>query len=257
MKSKHIKITLFLAVISLFNNALAQEIDLDQDDKKYNYNYAQLTNRCPVYDPYEKVNRKLFIVNAVLDGFILRPIAKGYGKVTNAYTKDRVESFINNLREPLSTVNYGLQGNSTGTFKTFWRFTINSTFGLLGFFDVAAKVGLTAEPQTFGSTLARYGVGAGPYLVVPFYGGTNARDFLDVIILNNALNPVQYPLHKDFTNIVTATRTVHFRERLMPFTDYISQNSPDPYIAIRNAIYNEREDKMLYPEDYVCGVNKF
>ena len=244
-----ILITLFLLQTA---NVYAQK---DLDDKKYSYNYASLNNRCQVYDPYESVNRKIFVFNAILDGFILRPIAKGYGAITNDYTKDRVESFLDNVREPLSTVNYALQGNPSGMFKTFWRFTVNSTLGLVGLFDIASKFDIKAEPQTFGSTLASYGMGAGPYLVIPFYGSASARDFMDVVVLNSALNPVDYFTHEDFKNIVTATRTIHFRERRIPFTDYISKNSPDPYIAIRNAIYNEREGKMLYPEDYICHVN--
>ena len=243
---------LFSLIPMLSMNAFAED---DLDDKKYSYNYASLNNRCQVYDPYEQVNRKLFIVNSVLDAFILRPIAKGYGAVTNDYTKDRVESFLNNIREPLSTINYGLQGNADGALKTFWRFAINSTLGIGGAFDVAGKFGLTAEPQTFGSTLASYGMGAGPYLVVPFYGSTSSRDLLDAIILNSSLNPVEYFTHKDFNTIVTASRMIHFRERAIPFTDYISKNSTDPYIAVRNAIFNEREDKMIYPTNYVCRVN--
>ena len=219
----------------------------------YVYNYAALNNRCQVYDPYEPLNRKVFMVNSVLDAFILRPITKTYNKLTNDYTKARVGSFVSNINEPLSSLNYVVQGNPGGAFKTFWRFAINSTFGVLGLFDVASKFDdLTAKPQTFGSTLAHYGVGQGPYIVLPLYGGMGARDVMDPIVMNNAMNIIKYPMHSDFKWTVTGISTVHSRNQIMPFTDYVSQNSPDPYIAIRDAILSNKEAKMGYPVEFKC-----
>jgi phospholipid-binding lipoprotein MlaA len=228
---------------------------------KYSYDYAALNNRCQVYDPYESLNRKIFFVNGVLDTLILRSIAKGYGRFTSYYTKQRVGSFVDNISEPLSTVNYFLQGNSNGMFKTFWRFTINSTFGILGLFDVASKFGLTAEPQTFGNTLGYYGVGSGPYIVLPLIGGTTGRDVMDPLLLNSLLNPINtmlipanYQMHRDFKNVVTGVRVVHKREMTILFTDRISKNSPDPYVAIRDAIIQQREAKMDYPAGFKCPI---
>lgn len=232
---------------------------LTKKDEEYSYDYTALNNRCQVYDPYEKLNRKVFFVNGVLDTFILRPIAKGYGRFTNQYTKQRVGSFVDNISEPLSTVNYGLQGKPNGMFKTFWRFTINSTFGILGLFDVAGKFGLTAQPQTFGNTLGYYGVGSGPYIVLPIFGGTGARDVMDTLLLNSLLNPIKtglipanYQMHSDFKNVVTVLKTVHNRDAIMPFTDHVTKNSLDPYVAIRDAIIQQREAKMDYPVGFKC-----
>lgn len=226
---------------------------------KYSYNYAALNDRCAVYDPYEGFNRKIFFVNGVLDTFILRPIAKGYGRFTNDYTKHRVGSFVDNISEPLSTVNYGLQGKTNGMFKTFWRFTINSTLGVLGIFDVASKFGLKAESQTFGNTLGHYGVGSGPYIVLPIYGGMGTRDLMDPLLLNSVLNPIKtrlipanYQMHSDFKNVVSVVKTVHKRDMIMPFTDHVTKNSPDAYIAIRDAIIQQREAKMDYPVGFKC-----
>ncbi|NBX19364.1 MAG: hypothetical protein EBR08_01380 [Bacteroidia bacterium] len=74
--------------------------------------------KCSVYDPYEKLNRKIFAFNSVVDTFLLRPVAKIYGRFTNDYTKNRVGSFVDNISEPLSTVNYTLQGNPEGILKS-------------------------------------------------------------------------------------------------------------------------------------------
>ncbi|MDG1436341.1 MAG: VacJ family lipoprotein [Rickettsiaceae bacterium] len=230
-------------------SSLAEKKASEED---YNYNYAAINNRCAVYDPYETLNRKVFMFNSVLDTVFLRPVTKWYDKATNDYAKGRVGNFVDNISEPLSTINYTLQGKSEGAFKSFWRFTINSTFGVLGLFDVASKIGLTAEPQTLGNTMGHYGVGSGPYIVLPIYGGMGARDVMDPLMMSSVMNPAKHFLHKDFKLVLTGTKTIHSRNQIMPFTDHVTKNSLDPYIAVRDAIINERESKMIYPEDFKC-----
>jgi len=250
------KVILASLLLLLSRPAFAyDEVFMDEDDK-YNYDYSAGNIRCSVYDPYEKLNRKIFIFNGALDTIILRPVTKIYIRFTNDYIKNRVGTFVSNISEPLSTVNYGLQGNGEGMFKSFWRFAINSTFGIAGLFDVASKVGLSPEQQTLGNTLAYYGVGQGPYIVLPIYGGMGARDVSDPLVSNNLLNPLKYAMHSDFKNAVTAGKVLDSRAAIMPFTDYVTQNSPDPYIAIRNAILDNRESKMVYPAGFRCPVVK-
>jgi phospholipid-binding lipoprotein MlaA len=251
------------AILVIICGFASSSLAAKKSKDKYAYNYAALNNRCQVYDPYESFNRKIFVVNSVLDTFILRPFAKGYGRFTNQYTKQRIGSFVDNISEPLSTVNYGLQGKSNGMFKTFWRFTINSTFGVLGLFDVASKVGLKAESQTFGNTLGHYGVGSGPYIVLPLFGGMgdryviNLRINCDLNLIKTGFIPTNHQLHSDFNRVTTVVNIIHKREMIMPFTDHISKNSPDPYIAIRDAIIQQREAQMDYPVGFKCPtVNK-
>jgi len=172
----------FLQTALILNFALGEVFAKESEDSEYKYNYNQFNGKCSVYDPYEKLNRKIFAFNSVVDTFLLRPVAKIYGRFTNDYTKNRVGSFVDNISEPLSTVNYTLQGNPEGILKSFWRFAINSTFGIAGMFDIASKFGLKPPQQTLGSTLAYYGTGPGPYIVLPFYGGINARDVSDPLI---------------------------------------------------------------------------
>jgi len=248
MKSNLVsKIVILIVLTCLSSNVFAKE-----SESSYNYNYASFTGRCTNYDPYEGFNRKIYFFNGVLDTFILRPITKGYGALTNDYTKNRVSNAIDNIKTPLTTFNYILQGNVEGSYKSFWRFAVNSTFGVLGLFDVASKVGLAADPQTFGSTLAHYGVGPGPYIVLPIYGGTVARDMTDSLFTNSALNLPNYYMSSGVSLGVAIVGTVSARDRIMPFTDYVSKNSPDSYIAIRDAILSQREAKVKYPEDFKC-----
>ena len=246
----------FLATIIFPLVLIPAFVATGDDDDNYNYNYSDddaATGTCTeVYDPYEKLNRKLFVFNSILDYFLLRPVAIGYRDLTNDYTKARVGSFLENISVPLTTVNYGLQKNADNTLKSFWRFLINTTFGVGGLFDVAGKAGLTVTPQTFGSTLAHYGVGPGPYLVIPFFGGTNGRDFTDSLVTNTVLNPIKYPMHRDLKWTITGIKLVHDRMVLLPFTDYVTKNSTDPYVAIRSSIHQNRESVVHYPEGFKC-----
>ncbi len=218
------------------------------------YNYASINKKCQAYDPYETINRGVFMFNGALDTIVLRPIAKGYGKFTNDYVKARVGSFNSNFTEPLSTVNYAFQGKGEGVLKSFWKFAINSTLGVGGLFDVAGKFGLNSEKQNFEHTLAHHGVGAGPYIVLPLYGPTSGRGLLDTPVLNSKLNPLGYFMHSDFKYARSGVAIVHTRSKIMPFTDHITKHSPDPYIAMRQAYLNSRESKMAYTSNFVCPV---
>lgn len=242
------KLSIIIAVILLIT--FPSRIIYAEDE--YTYNYAALTGKCEVYDPLESFNRKIFFFNGMLDTILLRPIAKGYGGLTNDYTKERVGSFVYNIEEPLSTVNYMLQNKPEGMYKSFWRFVINSTIGIGGLFDVASKFDVNAEQQAFSNTLGHYGVGPGPYIILPIFGGSGMRELTDGLATNRFLNPLKYKTHKSFMSAVKVTRIVHSRNSIMPFTDYTAENSSDPYITIRNAILQQRESKMDYPEGFRC-----
>ncbi|MFY9589424.1 MlaA family lipoprotein [Rickettsia endosymbiont of Halotydeus destructor] len=247
-----IPFTLFITILCSFT----ANADLEYvDDDKYNYNNS--TVGCSqIYDPYEKLNRKIFAFNSVLDYLFLRPLAVGYKKVTNDYTKARISSFVDNIDTPLTTVNFGLQLNYNKTMKSVWRFLINTTLGVGGLFDVANKVGLPADRQTFGSTLAHYGVGPGPYLVLPIIGSTNGRDMTDSLFTNYALNPTTYYTHRDFELIILGVNKINDRYVVLPFSDYVMKNSTDPYIAIRSALHQAREASIQYPTNFKCPTIK-
>ncbi|WP_410520985.1 VacJ family lipoprotein [Candidatus Tisiphia endosymbiont of Beris chalybata] len=242
-----------LILFSIFNLTATGAIPASNEaDEDFRYTYTYGKGCHQVYDPYETLNRKIFAFNSVLDYLLLRPVTIGYKNLTNAYTKARVSSFIDNISTPVTIVNYGLQGNYAQTMKSVWRFLINTTFGIGGLFDVASKMGLTVAPQSFGSTLANYGVGPGPYLVLPFLGGTNARDVTDSVFTNTYFNPIMHMVHRDFRVTVFGAQTIDTRLALLPFTDYVAQNSTDPYIAIKSATHQNRESVLFYPKQFVC-----
>ena len=203
-------------------------------------------------DPLETINRKIFIFNSVLDHFLLRPVAKGYRKMFNEDTRDKIDNTFTNAKVPLTMVNNALQGEGHKTLLSFWQFAINSTLGVAGTHDIAKARGLHVEPQTLGSTLASYGFGPGPYIILPFYGSTNSRDIFDKAFANDKMNPLNYGLNSNTRFAISMGTLVSDRAEVMPFTDHISNTSPDPYVSIRTALHQRRESALSYPHYYRC-----
>jgi phospholipid-binding lipoprotein MlaA len=128
------------------------------------------------YDPLQGFNRGVFKFSMGLDRVTLRPIAHGYMAVAPTSVRHRVSSVVYNLGEPSTTLNDILQGKPKRAGRSSARFLINSTVGVLGLWDVAAKMNLPSHDADFGQTFGRYGVKPGPYLYVPIIGPSNFRD---------------------------------------------------------------------------------
>lgn len=131
-------------------------------------------------DPFEGFNRRMFGANQSLDKAVYRPLAMGYKHVVPKPARSGLRNFFSNLTEPTVFLNYLLQLKFGKAGRTLVRFTVNSTLGVGGVFDVAKTEGINIPHRnnSFGDTLARYGVGPGPYLFLPFVGPTTLRDVL-------------------------------------------------------------------------------
>ena len=245
------KIFQVIAFLTLGMNVIYASPTAPEADMEYNYSYSEFSNKCAIYDPYQDTNRKIFKFNRALDRGIFTPLGKAYGIITNDYVRGRFNNFFLNIHEPITSVNYAAQKDSKNFLTSFWRFTLNSTLGVLGMFDIATKFGLSAEPQTFSSTLAYYGLSAGPYIMIPVFGGYSTRDIIDIVSFEFLFNPFVYTGTKVRVgeNII---RTSHYRHRAFPITDHIYNSSLDPYISLRDASINSRESKVRYPVGYVC-----
>jgi len=243
------KKTLLLALIAFGINANASDHSVKYPD----LGAKSASQKCrEIADPFESFNRKVFTFNSVLDHFLLRPIAKGYRNTFSDNARAKVGNAVENFKVPVTAINNALQGEPKNVLLSFWQFAINTTFGIGGLENVSKKVGLQVKPQTFGNTLASYGVGPGPYIVLPFLGGTNTRDMLDPIVLNSAMNPINYSLESEVERTVTGVTLVSSRAEILPFTDHVAKTSTDPYATIRSSIHQAREDKVQYPKHYKC-----
>jgi phospholipid-binding lipoprotein MlaA len=189
-------------------------------------------------DPFERINRVTFRFNDALDRRIVRPAARGYKKVVPRPVQQGLTNFFENLETPSVLANNVLQGKLRPAAHDFGRFMLNSTVGVGGLLDPATPAGLDRNDEDFGQTLGRWGLGAGSYLVVPFYGPTTIRDGAGTIV-DRFATPTHY-LEDDSTRWgITAFGLFERRVRLLD-TDSVLERTFDPYSFVRNAYLQRR-----------------
>jgi phospholipid-binding lipoprotein MlaA len=127
-------------------------------------------------DPWQGFNRSVFEFNETLDEYVAKPVAQGYQAVTPQFVDTGISNFFSNLEDVLIVANDVFQLKPIQALSDTGRFLINSTVGLLGFFDVASHIGLMKHNEDLGQTLGYWGVGAGPYVMLPVLGPSNIRD---------------------------------------------------------------------------------
>jgi len=185
-------------------------------------------------DPFEGWNRAMFSFNQKADKYVLKPLAEGYQAITPAPVRKGVSNFFNNLGEPITAVNSVLQAKPGKAARSLTRFLFNTTFGLLGLFDVAGAMGIEHEKEDLGQTLAYWGVGSGPYLVLPILGPSNLRD-LGGRVVDRPLNPVSWQDEVGMTEVLF-TDGIQTRAQLLGVEP---KSVGDPYVLMRSA-YEQR-----------------
>lgn len=192
-------------------------------------------------DPWENWNRKVFKFNDGLDRWALRPVAIGYQKVTPKPVRKSVSNVFNNLGEPKNLVNNLLQAKFRDAGVDTARFMFNTTFGVLGIFDVATKMGLQRNDEDFGQTLGKWGVPSGPYVMLPLLGPSTVRD-TPALVPDAYSSVYPYMKRERYRYGLLAVDVVQQREELLSAEDLISG---DKYIFIRNAWLQNREYKVM------------
>lgn len=191
-------------------------------------------------DPFEGFNRGVFAFNEFFDRWLLRPVAKGYRAATPGFVETGVGNFFSNVRDAPIAVNNLLQGKPVHAASDVGRLVVNSTVGVLGFIDVASRMGLTKHSEDFGQTLGRWGVGSGPYLMLPLLGPSNLRDG-PALIVDGYLDPVNY-IEDTATRIgAVALDRVDRRAELLDTEALLDEVGGDRYNTIRNAFLENRE----------------
>ena len=188
-------------------------------------------------DPLEPTNRAIFAFNNAVDTVVIRPAAKAYTAVVPEQVRSGVHNALSNLGAPVRLANDMLQGSPRRAGDTAMRFLINSTIGVLGFIDVAAKWGFADHTSDAALTLAQWGVPEGPYLVLPLIGPSDLRDTVGYAA-NVAADPFVWVgqgaavLALKLSRV--AVRTVDERSRHATDIDAIKDTSLDPYAAFRS-----------------------
>lgn len=200
-------------------------------------------------DPWQNVNRKTFAFNEKVDKAVVRPVAVGYRKVTTATMRKLIGNFYSNIELPVSIVNDLLQARPTGAARNTGRFAVNTTIGLLGFFDPASELGLTLDKTDFGVTLARWGVPDGPYMVLPLLGPTTVRDVWAWPVDGYLLDPMSwYAREHSFRYYAEYLPIMLYYVQLRAsFIDSESflNSAYDPYLMTRDA-YLQRRTYLIY-----------
>lgn len=195
-------------------------------------------------DPWEGFNRKVFAFNDALDSYALKPLAQGYQKVTPLPARTNVANFFGNVEDVWIGANNLLQGKGTDALNDFGRFLINSTVGILGFFDVASELGLEKHEEDFGQTLGKWGVGSGPYLVLPFFGPRTVRD-AGGLAVDLFTSPISQIEEIPVRNSVRGVQVVSDRSLLLGAEETLEEAAIDKYTYVRSFYLQRRKSLIL------------
>jgi phospholipid-binding lipoprotein MlaA len=192
-------------------------------------------------DPWEGFNRSIFAFNDTADRWIVKPVAVGYTKITPDPMEQGFTNFFDNLLEIRNVLNDVLQWKWGQAGNDFGRLLVNSTLGVAGIFDVAKHVSLPkSEGEDFGQTLAVWGVGQGPYLVLPFLGPSSVRD-TSALPVDWSVGLTTYIDHVPTRNSTIAFDFIQQRAGLLDVEDLVSG---DKYVFFREA-YLQRRNYLI------------
>jgi phospholipid-binding lipoprotein MlaA len=197
-------------------------------------------------DPWERSNRRRFAFNQMLDRRYIRPLSRLTMALTPGPLGKMIHNFMVNLKEPVVVVNDLLQAKPLRAFKSAFRFVVNTTAGGLGAIDVAKALGDPVQPNGFGDTLARWGVGPGPYLYLPVLGPSTPRDLFGGLA-DNATVPlqiVQFPYQLEVNITVGVVGGVNERGEIAKSYDALLSQAADPYASLRSAYLQSREAEI-------------
>jgi phospholipid-binding lipoprotein MlaA len=205
-------------------------------------------NEAGANDPLEGYNRVAFKFNDTLDTYALKPVAQTYKNYIPQFVQTGIGNFFGNLHDIYSAANGFLQGNATGGFTDVMRVAVNSTFGLFGVIDVASEARLQKQNRDFGQTLGRYGVGPGPYVVLPLLGPSTLRD--TVALPADFYGDVwSYKTPVYIRNIGSGVRLVDKRAALLDATGLLSDAALDKYTFTRDTYMQLRQSQIEEARD--------
>jgi phospholipid-binding lipoprotein MlaA len=190
-------------------------------------------------DPLEPMNRKVYAFNDAVDRAVLKPVATAYRDTVPSPVRTGVTHFFSNLSDAWSAINAFLQFKAEAGLRNTMRFSMNTFLGLGGLLDIASEAGIEPQYEDFGQTLARWGVGSGPYVVLPLLGPSTLRDTaalpLDMKAAGYAFR------HDPQTQFgLSGLRLVNARSRALAVTSMIGDAALDPYLFVRDAYLQRR-----------------
>jgi len=194
-------------------------------------------------DPLEPWNRAMYQVHTTLDDAIVKPVAQGYVKVTPPPIRTGVANFFGNIDDLFTGINDVLQGNGNRAGDAFGRVLLNSTFGIVGIFDLASMMGITKDHNDFGLTFGKWGAPQGPYLFVPLFGPTTVRDGSGWLVRLYA-GPAGYINDIPLRNSLYGLGYLNERAQALDAESVLDAASLDKYLYLRNAYLRARRYQL-------------
>jgi phospholipid-binding lipoprotein MlaA len=195
-------------------------------------------------DPLEPINRGIFSFNNTFDHYLFKPIAKGYDTVVPGPVKTGVSNVFQNVSDVQSIVSDVVQLKPAKLGDDLGRVLLNSTIGLVGIFDLATPMGIERGDEDFGQSFGYWGIGAGPYLMLPFMGPSSLRDVVGRGI-DGQIDPVGFVSSVPVRNSLQGLRVVDARVGLFPTETLMNQAALDRYTFLRSAYLQRRESQVL------------
>ena len=199
-----------------------------------------------VYDPFETFNRGMFWFNDKAYFYVMKPVAKGWRWLAPEPLRLGIRNFFSNLRSPIRFVNAALQGKFRVAGDELTRFGVNTTLGIGGLFDPAeVHFDIDKQLEDTGQTLAHYGVGPGPYLVLPFLGPSNFRDGIG-LLPDIYLSFVPVLFENRYYWIAISGDIINFLSIDKDTYEGIKKDALDPYLFLRDAYSQYRLNLILH-----------
>jgi phospholipid-binding lipoprotein MlaA len=195
-------------------------------------------------DPLEPINRGIYHFNDGVDHLLVKPAAEIYNGVLPQFVRTGVSNFFSNINDVIVALNNLLQGKFLNAASDVGRIAVNSTVGLLGLIDVATDIGLEKHNEDFGQTLGYWGIGDGPYLVLPFLGPSSFRDAVGWVGDIYAW-PITYVDPVRSRNQLAGGRFLSRRAELLDASKILETAALDPYEFLRDA-YLQRRRNLVY-----------
>ncbi len=195
-------------------------------------------------DPFEGFNRAVFDFNDSFDRHVLKPVAESYDAVLPSQVNNSISNVFSHLDDVVVIINDILQLKFEQTLSDVGRFTFNTTFGLFGLFDVASHMDLPKHNEDFGQTLGHWGLGSGPYLVLPILGPSTLRDGSGLLV-DWQLDPIAQIEDTPTRWATIGLEGIDTRAGLLRASRILDTASLDPYVFLRDA-YLQRRNNLVY-----------
>src|SRR5262245_3562551 len=190
-------------------------------------------------DPFEPLNRGIYKFNDGADALLIRPAASFYQQIVPEFARTGVSNFFSNINDVIVAANGALQGKFSQAGSDVARLAINTTVGVLGLFDFATGWGFEKHEEDFGQTLGYWGIGDGPYIVLPILGPSNLRDSVGWVG-DYYTWPISYVDDDRTRQLLVGVRVVSGRAELLATSSILETAALDPYAFVRDAYLQRR-----------------